>query len=173
MTRFCLLVVVFSLCGALAWGAAPEKKGTKTGEGIKPGEGSGLGFSSRRGPIDISSDTVEGNQKQNTVMFLGNVVAKQEDATLQTDKLVVYYDPDTRRLKEIVAFGNVKVLQADRRASSLKAIFNQEDNKIVLEGEAVILSLHDGIYYGLNSVGLRIWELIQQPRSLGSILPGH
>ena len=60
------------------------------------------------------------------------------DATLQTDKLVVYYDPDTRRLKEIVAFGNVKVLQADRRASSLKAIFNQEDNKIVLEGEAVI-----------------------------------
>ena len=39
-----------------------------------------------------------------------------------------------------------------------------------LEGEAVILSLRDGIYYGLNNVGLRIWELIQQPRSLCGIL---
>ena len=39
-----------------------------------------------------------------------------------------------------------------------------------LEGEAVILNLQDGIYYGLNCVGLRIWELIQQPRTLGAIL---
>ena len=35
-----------------------------------------------------------------------------------------------------------------------------------LSDEIVILSLNDGIYYGLNSVGARIWELIQTPRSI-------
>lgn len=32
-----------------------------------------------------------------------------------------------------------------------------------LNGEAVILSLKTGKYYGLNAVGARIWELIQFP----------
>ena|SRR2546422_2299993 len=30
----------------------------------------------------------------------------------------------------------------------------------VLDGEAVILGLEAGVYYGLDSVGTRIWELI-------------
>ena len=34
-----------------------------------------------------------------------------------------------------------------------------------LDGEVVILNLSSGIYYGLNEVGNRVWELIQQPRS--------
>lgn len=38
-----------------------------------------------------------------------------------------------------------------------------------LEGESVILHLDSGIYYGLNEVGARIWELIQQPCSLSCI----
>ncbi|MBE9065715.1 PqqD family protein [Leptolyngbya cf. ectocarpi LEGE 11479] len=32
-----------------------------------------------------------------------------------------------------------------------------------LNGEVVILNLSSGVYYGLNEVGARIWELIQQP----------
>ena len=32
-----------------------------------------------------------------------------------------------------------------------------------LEGEAVILHLGQSMYYGLNEVGARIWELIKQP----------
>jgi hypothetical protein len=38
-----------------------------------------------------------------------------------------------------------------------------------LSGEAVILNLSDGNYYGLNEVGTRIWELLQENRSLGQI----
>jgi lipopolysaccharide export system protein LptA len=66
------------------------------------------------------------------------VVAKQEDMTLYADMLVVYYDNETKRLKEIVATGNVKIVQLDRRASCKKAIFYQDENKIVLEGDSVI-----------------------------------
>jgi hypothetical protein len=32
-----------------------------------------------------------------------------------------------------------------------------------LEGEAVILSLDDCVYYGLNETGLAVWELVQEP----------
>ena len=39
-----------------------------------------------------------------------------------------------------------------------------------LKGEAAILDLDSGVYYGLNAVGSRIWQLIQLPRSVGSLL---
>jgi len=38
-----------------------------------------------------------------------------------------------------------------------------------LEDEVVILSLKDGVYYGLNPVGARVWNLLQEPRSVKEI----
>jgi len=125
---------LFLLIG-VGQGQEPKKSGKTTG---KPGEGVGFGFNLSRAPIDIASDTVEGNQKQNTVSFKGNVIAKQEDITIQTDLMVVSYDPETKKLKEIIAHGNVRVVQSDRRATSKKATFHQNENKVVLDGDVVI-----------------------------------
>jgi hypothetical protein len=38
-----------------------------------------------------------------------------------------------------------------------------------LGGDLVILDLQGGIYYGLSDVGARVWELLQERRSLGEI----
>jgi hypothetical protein len=38
-----------------------------------------------------------------------------------------------------------------------------------LAGEAAILNIKNGVYYGLDSVGARIWDLMQQPRAVGEI----
>ena len=38
-----------------------------------------------------------------------------------------------------------------------------------LQDEVVILSLSGGVYYGLNSVGTRVWELLQKPRLVRDI----
>jgi hypothetical protein len=38
-----------------------------------------------------------------------------------------------------------------------------------LADDVVILNLKDGIYYGLNSVGGRIWSLIQESRTVDQI----
>jgi hypothetical protein len=38
-----------------------------------------------------------------------------------------------------------------------------------LSGEAVILNLRTGNYFGLNPVGARVWELLQQPRTVSEI----
>ncbi|HEY9644108.1 MAG TPA: PqqD family peptide modification chaperone [Coleofasciculaceae cyanobacterium] len=38
-----------------------------------------------------------------------------------------------------------------------------------LAGEAVILNLQSGTYYGLNAVGASIWSLIQSPTAIDQI----
>jgi lipopolysaccharide export system protein LptA len=132
-----LIFIGYSLFLLIGVGQGQEPKKTEKTRG-KPVEGTGFGFNLSRAPIDIASDTVEGNQKQNTVSFKGNVIAKQEDITIQTDLMVVFYDPETKKLKEITADGNVRVVQSDRRATSKKATFYQNENKVVLDGDVVI-----------------------------------
>jgi hypothetical protein len=38
-----------------------------------------------------------------------------------------------------------------------------------LSGEVVILNLENGVYYGLNAVGARIWQMLEEPRSVEQI----
>ena len=38
-----------------------------------------------------------------------------------------------------------------------------------LGGEKAILDLKAGMYYGLDGVGARVWDLIQEPRNVGDI----
>jgi hypothetical protein len=39
-----------------------------------------------------------------------------------------------------------------------------------LDGEAAILNLKDGVYYGLDPVGAKIWNLIQKPMVLNDVV---
>lgn len=38
-----------------------------------------------------------------------------------------------------------------------------------LSGEVVILNLDAGVYFGLDAVGARVWNLIQEPRTFNDI----
>jgi lipopolysaccharide export system protein LptA len=94
------------------------------------------------------------------VTFKGNVIAKQEETTLYANTLVIYYDQETKKLKEIVATGNVKVVRVDQRATSKKATFSQDENKVVFDGEAVIRE-------GENVIrGERITYYVDEERSV-------
>ena len=37
-------------------------------------------------------------------------------------------------------------------------------------GEAVMMSIEKGAYFGLNPVATRIWDLIEQPKSLAELV---
>lgn len=39
-----------------------------------------------------------------------------------------------------------------------------------LDQETAILDMKTGIYYGLDPVGARVWELIQQPATVASVV---
>ena len=38
--------------------------------------------------------------------------------------------------------------------------------------EAAILNLKSSVYYGMNPVGARVWELLTQPKSVGELRDG-
>ncbi len=38
-----------------------------------------------------------------------------------------------------------------------------------MDGDLVMMSIENGEYYGIGGVGSRIWELLEQPVSLGQI----
>jgi lipopolysaccharide export system protein LptA len=88
------------------------------------------------------------------------VVARQEDTTLHANTLIIRYEAETKKLKEISAIGNVKIVQLDRRATGQKATFQQEENKLILDGEAVVRE-------GENEIrGERVTFYINEERSL-------
>ena len=57
-------------------------------------------------------------------------------------------------------------------APALDAAFRIPDDVIFreLDGEAVVLNLDTGIYFGLDAVGTRIWGLIEQRMALKAVL---
>jgi hypothetical protein len=38
-----------------------------------------------------------------------------------------------------------------------------------LAGEAAILNLKNSVYYGLDTVGARVWTLVQEPITVGAV----
>ena len=61
-------------------------------------------------------------------------------------------------------------MQANQVSLDCFAIIN-DDNVVSreLEGEAVMLNLESGVYFGLDEVGTRIWALIQEHGSLRKV----
>jgi hypothetical protein len=55
---------------------------------------------------------------------------------------------------------------------SLRTALRVSDDVVFreLDGEAVILNLASGIYFGLDPVGTRIWQLVDQRGALDAVL---
>lgn len=58
---------------------------------------------------------------------------------------------------------------ASRLLPGTMVVVSPEQVSTNLEDEAVILHLKDGVYYGLNPVGARIWNLLQESRTVEEI----
>jgi coenzyme PQQ synthesis protein D (PqqD) len=50
------------------------------------------------------------------------------------------------------------------------AVASEHQLSTKLSGEVVILGLRDTVYYGLQEVGTRVWDLLQSPRSIRQIV---
>src|SRR6266852_9135515 len=48
-------------------------------------------------------------------------------------------------------------------------VVSKEQVSCDLSGEAAILNLKNGVYYGLDPVGARIWNLIQKPVTVSAV----
>jgi hypothetical protein len=58
---------------------------------------------------------------------------------------------------------------AARMDADTRVVAARDQVSVDVEGEAVILSLADGVYYGLDAVGARVWTLLEEPRTVGEL----
>jgi len=112
-----------------------EKEKQKKGAFQKSGEGKGV---DTRQPIDIVSDQVETYNKENRVIFRGNVVARQRDIVIYADSLEAVMVKEGKGIEKVIASGNVKVQQGLRVASCEKAEFDNPEQKVILTGDPKI-----------------------------------
>jgi lipopolysaccharide export system protein LptA len=82
---------------------------------------------------------MEADKLGDTVTFTGNVTLKKAGMTLTSDSMVVFYDAQSKGIKEIDAYGNVVVRKEGRVAFSNKASYYSREEKIVLSGDARII----------------------------------
>jgi hypothetical protein len=61
------------------------------------------------------------------------------------------------------------VTAVDRLDADTRVVAARDQVSAELDGEAVILSLADGVYYGLNPVGATVWTLLEQPRTVAEL----
>ncbi len=53
---------------------------------------------------------------------------------------------------------------------SSRLVVSKDQVSADLSGEAVVLGMHNGVYYGLDAVASRIWALLQEPRQLADVV---
>ncbi|HUN60242.1 MAG TPA: LptA/OstA family protein [Candidatus Binataceae bacterium] len=95
----------------------------------------------QKGPVNIQSDGLNLDYKNNWVLFHGHVHAVQGGGVLTSDTLKVKYGKDFSDMQEMYADGNVKISQGTRYATSDHAVLDQSVHTVTLTGNPVV---HDG-----------------------------
>ncbi len=133
-------LAALSLPGALAWTGAGGPRDARAEERptVRPED---LG----KGPIDITADHLSADSAKEQVTFEGNVVVKQDNVTLQADRVLAEYSRGARAIEKITAEGNVRVSQPGREAKAARAVFYNLEQRIVLSGGADLV-------YGENTL---------------------
>jgi len=135
-----LLFYVFVFCLA-----ANSAQAVATGKDSQTSKGAARSS----GPIHIKSDLMEANDQAGVVVFTGSVVATQDDLTINSDRMEVFYskqedkaatdDGAKRSIDRIVAIGHVHIVKGARTATAEKAVYEKPAEKIVLTGSAQVV----------------------------------
>ncbi|MGH7848242.1 MAG: lipopolysaccharide transport periplasmic protein LptA [Candidatus Binatia bacterium] len=126
----------------------------------KKEQASGFKFD-KEAPIVITSDRMELDRKKGRVTYTGRVVAVQGEMTMRSQTLTASYSEDLKKMKQIVAEGNVHIIQTDRIATGSKSVFNGDAQTITLTGTPAMVK------QGNNEViGPRIIFFIEEDRAI-------
>lgn len=90
--------------------------------------------SENRGPVEVTSDRLEVDDLAQTLVFIGNAVATQDDVTIQGNRLTVKYKGEKREIEQVIAEGDVRIQQGSRVAVGERAVLYHPEERIVLTG---------------------------------------
>ncbi len=83
-------------------------------------------------PINIKADKLQADNKGKIAVFTGRVVSKQDDVTIYSDRLEIYYGEGKDEVDKIIAIGNVRIVQTNRVGTGGHAVYISKDGKMTL-----------------------------------------
>jgi lipopolysaccharide export system protein LptA len=104
-----------------------------------------IGTAEKEPPIVVEADQMSSTEESNTVLFLGNVDAKQGDLRILSDEMTVYYLEEAtsdkeasteQKIDKLVCVGNVELSSADWLGTSDQMIYYSGNRKVLLVGDA-------------------------------------
>ncbi len=101
-------------------------------------------------PIHVEANRMTSTEKTNSVVFTGDVDAKQGDVRIRSDEMTVYYTPAgkkvkaskkeekkaTQQVEKLVCIGNVEVTRGEFLGTSKKMIYLSKERQVILTGNA-------------------------------------
>ena len=116
--------------------------------GLTPSASSGKdpapGADKKKSRIVITCEgEVEFNYEKNQAYFIKDVKVVSSDGNIESDKMTVNLDPESKKIKNIIAEGNVKITQGPNITYSDKALYIEKDKKILLVGRPKLIIYED------------------------------
>jgi lipopolysaccharide transport protein LptA len=100
--------------------------------------------SSTKEEVTIACDgPMEVDYKGQTAIFRDNVIALQGDRKLMADQMEIFFDPVSKKIKEMICTGNVLIVQGQNTSFSDKAVYEAGEQKIKLYGRPKLLLYMD------------------------------
>ena len=88
-----------------------------------------------KGPVTITSETLTADNKAHTALFEKKVVATTTNLTIQSDKMLVFYNEVGGDVTKIEATGNVRVLRESRIITAKAATYYADEETVVFTGD--------------------------------------
>jgi len=76
--------------------------------------------------------------KENTAVFKDNVVIENPKGTMASSEMVVFFDPDKKKILKVNANGGVRLIRGNSISVSEEAVYFAEEGKAILTGNPVI-----------------------------------
>jgi lipopolysaccharide export system protein LptA len=101
-------------------------------------------------PIHIEANSMHSTEHTNSVVFTGEVDAKQGDVRIRSDEMTVYYTQNeqdktaantgetttSQQVEKLVCIGNVEITRGEWLGTSKKMVYLSDERQVILTGDA-------------------------------------
>ena len=94
-------------------------------------------------PIEIEADRMISQEQSNSVVFMGNVDARQGDLTIRCQEMTVFYTRSkgkgkekTSQVKKLICKKDVEITKGDWLGTGNRMDYFAKDRKVILAGNA-------------------------------------
>ncbi len=95
--------------------------------------------------VDITADDMQVFEKDNKVLFIGNVKAIKGDTTLYADRLEVFTEKEKQpdgaektKVRRLVATGNVRIVKPKVTITGKRADMDVKKDEVVVTGDVLV-----------------------------------